>query len=123
MNHNDWHEQALCRQAAGDPRIYFAVKGGGVHLAKQICALCPFRRECLQEAMDFEGDLRYGVWGGLTPEERHELAKTVWAPLPLNIQVVHYAGCEHCGAQFERISDKRKHITVKHTSATAASGV
>lgn len=35
--------------------------------AKLICAGCPVRECCLAYAMDSE---EYGVWGGLTPEER-----------------------------------------------------
>ncbi|MEU2875029.1 WhiB family transcriptional regulator [Streptomyces sp. NPDC007070] len=36
--------------------------------AKELCALCPVRRDCLNYAL--ENDLREGVWGGLTAAER-----------------------------------------------------
>ena len=36
--------------------------------AKQVCAGCEVRAECLQQALD-SGE-RYGVWGGLTDVER-----------------------------------------------------
>jgi hypothetical protein len=49
--------------------------------AKSICARCPLalREECLEVAMRTEGKAaatnRYGVFGGLDPEARYELAK------------------------------------------------
>ncbi|MET9013955.1 WhiB family transcriptional regulator [Streptomyces olivaceoviridis] len=36
--------------------------------AKELCALCPVRRDCLNYAL--ENDLKEGVWGGLTAAER-----------------------------------------------------
>ena len=39
--------------------------------AKQVCAGCDVRAECLQQAVR-TGE-RYGVWGGLTDLERRHL--------------------------------------------------
>ncbi|MEU6230547.1 WhiB family transcriptional regulator [Streptomyces sp. NPDC047042] len=36
--------------------------------AKELCGLCPVRRDCLNYAL--ENDLKEGVWGGLTEAER-----------------------------------------------------
>jgi hypothetical protein len=36
-------------------------------LAKLVCNLCPVKKDCLEDGMDEE----FGVWGGLTPRERH----------------------------------------------------
>lgn len=36
--------------------------------AKEVCFLCPVREQCLRYAN--ENDESYGVWGGLTPQER-----------------------------------------------------
>lgn len=50
--------------------------------AKKICGPCPLaiRQECLEVAMRTEGNTsasgRYGVFGGLDPEERAALAKS-----------------------------------------------
>ena len=42
--------------------------------AKRICQVCPVRAECLDFAMDTEyKHYRFGVWGGLTAKERHQL--------------------------------------------------
>jgi hypothetical protein len=38
--------------------------------AKRICADCPIREECLNWGMHHE---RWGIWGGLNPQERHYL--------------------------------------------------
>lgn len=38
--------------------------------AKKLCARCPVRRECLEKSLE-EGH-QYGVWGGLTEEERRQ---------------------------------------------------
>lgn len=36
--------------------------------AKNICRQCPVQTECLQHAQ--QHDIRWGIWGGLTPTER-----------------------------------------------------
>ncbi|MEV7174880.1 WhiB family transcriptional regulator [Streptomyces sp. NPDC093224] len=38
--------------------------------AKEVCALCPVRAECLRHALSVQEP--YGVWGGLSEEERRE---------------------------------------------------
>ena len=48
--------------------------------ARAICAGCPIRVACLNYAMEMEASTvdtrhRHGVWGGLLPEQRAELAK------------------------------------------------
>lgn len=49
--------------------------------ARAICAQCPaeLKDRCLKLAMANEKALctRFGVFGGLTPRERHELAKSM----------------------------------------------
>lgn len=40
--------------------------------ARQMCARCEVSAECLDEAL--AGDERWGIWGGLLPEERKALA-------------------------------------------------
>lgn len=58
--------------------------------AKDICDTCPAKARCLEIALAREGNLvgssRWGVWGGLTPDERAALDENAAEKL-----------CEHCG--------------------------
>ena len=62
----EWQDAALCAQVDGDE--WFPEKGESVLQAKRICRDCPVRVECLRYALDH--DELYGVWGGLSPEDR-----------------------------------------------------
>lgn len=57
-----------CRQA--DPDLFFSTDPAKSAAAKAICARCPAveRDKCLRLAI--ENHHAYGVWGGLTEEER-----------------------------------------------------
>ena len=41
--------------------------------AKSICAACPVRQRCLEYAI--AADERYGIWGGLTKDERRTVRR------------------------------------------------
>jgi WhiB family redox-sensing transcriptional regulator len=70
----NWQRSARCRGALG--RDFYPPFGGDVKRdrrarelrAKTVCELCPVRAECLDHAIRV-GE-RYGVWGGLTSDER-----------------------------------------------------
>jgi WhiB family transcriptional regulator, redox-sensing transcriptional regulator len=70
----DWQRAALCRGDAG--RDFYPPFTGERKRerkarevrAKAVCASCPVRLECLEHAIAC-GE-RYGVWGGLTSDER-----------------------------------------------------
>lgn len=73
------YDQAACRGATkamfpytnmGRPRKD-RTENRATATAKQVCAGCPVRDACLQQALD--NDERYGIWGGLTPQERHTI--------------------------------------------------
>ena len=66
-----WRELAAC--TAHDPNLFFPVGDTGPALeqiaqAKQICAECPIKVECLTYAI--ESNQVNGVWGGTTEQER-----------------------------------------------------
>jgi hypothetical protein len=66
----DWTEQAAC--AGTDLALWFTKDNRPT--AKQTCARCPVRAECLYEALQIEpGYQRYGVRGGLTGRQRRSL--------------------------------------------------
>jgi len=67
-----WRSAAACRSC--DPDLFFPLSSSGpgieqVAQAKQVCARCPVRRECLAFAL--RTGQAYGVWGGLTEQERY----------------------------------------------------
>ncbi|MFD8567893.1 WhiB family transcriptional regulator [Streptomyces sp. NPDC057694] len=66
-----WQDQALCAQTGGD--FFFPEPGSSVREAKQICRLCEIRPACLDYALT--NDERFGVWGGLSEKERHQLRR------------------------------------------------
>jgi WhiB family redox-sensing transcriptional regulator len=39
--------------------------------ARQLCAGCPVRSDCLAEALDHR--IEWGIWGGMTERERRTL--------------------------------------------------
>lgn len=71
-----WMLDAGCLEH--DPALFFPSMGRTGEAAKRVCDGCLVRDECLSWALDDEGDdpghLRHGVWGGMTPRERADLA-------------------------------------------------
>jgi WhiB family redox-sensing transcriptional regulator len=65
-----WHEDAACRNT--DPEDLFA-DSARQNRAKQVCAGCAVRTECLAEALD--NRIEWGVWGGMTERERRALLR------------------------------------------------
>jgi WhiB family transcriptional regulator, redox-sensing transcriptional regulator len=61
----------VCPQV--DPEIFFPPKGDPGTEARQICAGCPVRRECLAYAI--EADDEFGIWGGLDRDEQRNLKR------------------------------------------------
>jgi WhiB family redox-sensing transcriptional regulator len=72
-----WRERAAC--CGVDPELFFPAGAGPVvaaqvERAKRVCAGCPVRELCLADVMAWEDPaLRWGVVGGLSPDERAEL--------------------------------------------------
>ncbi|GAA1240218.1 hypothetical protein GCM10009665_33850 [Kitasatospora nipponensis] len=70
-----WHWQLLAACRGADDSLFFHPAGerNPAHddrdaAAKTVCARCPVRAACLEHAL--RTDERYGIWGGLTAEER-----------------------------------------------------
>ncbi len=61
-----WESHAACADL--DSSIFFPVRGASNRKGKQVCGTCPVRTECLAFAL--ESRQKYGIWGGLTGEER-----------------------------------------------------
>lgn len=73
LEHLAWREGALCAQV--DPEVWFPRKGISSRRARNICAECPVRQECLSEALS--QDSRHGMWGGLSERARRPLHAAV----------------------------------------------
>ena len=70
MWNEDWAGKGLCNNAQPDELF---VRGAAQNRAKQLCAGCPVRTECLAEALD--NQIEWGVWGGMTERERRALLR------------------------------------------------
>ncbi|HZR48714.1 MAG TPA: WhiB family transcriptional regulator [Streptosporangiaceae bacterium] len=68
-----WAQHAVC--ADTDSEIFFPAHDDPGTEAKQICRRCPVRRECL--AFAITNDERFGIWGGLDPDERRNLRRSL----------------------------------------------
>jgi WhiB family redox-sensing transcriptional regulator len=64
-----WQERGACRGV--DPEVFFPVSDEEAWRAKEICAVCEVRLDCL--AFSLANRERYGVWGGVTERERAEM--------------------------------------------------
>lgn len=75
-----WALRAACR--GYDLADFFSDSRASIRWAKGVCGRCPVREECLAEALRAEDGSRYGIYGGLTPEERAELVAEVHSAPP-----------------------------------------
>ncbi|GGV80392.1 WhiB family transcriptional regulator [Streptomyces thermoviolaceus] len=67
-----WAARAACQ---GQPlELFFSDSERNIREATRICGRCPVRAECFAEGMHAEDASRYGIYGGLTPDERAKLA-------------------------------------------------
>lgn len=63
--HPAWHAQAGCRSM--DAAVFFPERGQSVAFAREVCAACPVRLECLEECLDGPDYLRQHGWRGGLP--------------------------------------------------------
>ena len=78
VNHSPaWMDRAACRGC--DPALFFPSKGepNAYQAARQVCAGCPVRSDCLEYAMVNETTNTHntGMWGGMTVKERLALRR------------------------------------------------
>lgn len=65
----NWLERAECHDV--DPELFFPPVGGEVDEAKEICARCPVREQCLSRGL--AAPMPEGIWAGLNLHERKAL--------------------------------------------------
>jgi len=78
-----WQEQGLCRST--DPLLFFhpqnergSSRSRRDQSAKRVCASCPVRLECADYAIRAREP--YGVWGGLSEDDREAIYRTIDRP-------------------------------------------
>jgi WhiB family transcriptional regulator, redox-sensing transcriptional regulator len=88
----EWQLQAHCRTV--DPELFFHPENerGNARKrrearAKEVCSRCPVRRECQLFAL--EADEQFGVWGGVTEDERVDLVRRMTPPTTANARRRH----------------------------------
>ena len=67
-----WQLEARCAQT--DPDAFFPDRGRSAQDAKKVCEDCAVREKCLDWAI--EHNERFGIWGGLSQQERKKLRRT-----------------------------------------------
>ena len=113
-----WQEQAVCAQV--DPEIFFPDKGGSPRQAKQICAECPVRLQCLEFAL--EHNERHGVFGGLTERERQSIRKRPPVGFCGNgheravVGTTPEGHCAQCRRESQRSYDKRRRLGLSRSA-------
>jgi WhiB family transcriptional regulator, redox-sensing transcriptional regulator len=68
-----WQERSACYGI--DPDVFFPISEEEAGPALAFCSACTIREECLSWAL--KNGERYGVWGGLTEQQRRRLARQV----------------------------------------------
>ena len=65
----------MCRGTALN--LFYPERGESAGPARQVCAACPVRQQCLEYALS--NRITSGIWGGLTERERRPL-QSDWIP-------------------------------------------
>lgn len=76
-----WRDYAACAET--DPEIFYPEKGESNHAAKKVCAGCFVREQCLAYAVD--NVETFGVWGGLSEQQRRKLRPSGHMPAPVAV--------------------------------------
>jgi len=97
-----------------DPELWFSNDFRDQSLAALICSTCPLRNECATVAIERS---EWGVWGGLTEEDRAGLAKKrraelcskghAWTPENTRVNGAGHRMCVTCRRAGDRIRKER----------------
>jgi len=68
-----WQDRAACYGI--DPEVFFPASEEDASLALSYCGTCSIRDTCLAWAL--KNRERYGVWGGLTEQQRRRISRHV----------------------------------------------
>ncbi|MGW9594685.1 sigma-70 family RNA polymerase sigma factor [Streptomyces chartreusis] len=77
----DWQLEAVCRYDANDAHgyerlsaMFWATSLTDASAVRSLCQTCSVRLDCASHALELEEP--YGIWGGLTEQERRHLLRT-----------------------------------------------
>lgn len=70
-----WHEKALCKDAPVDVFFPTNYTESSLAPAKQLCAQCEVKVECLQDAITHNV---YGIWAGTTEQQRRNIVNNYY---------------------------------------------
>lgn len=73
----DWTLAAACRGM--NVEIFFADSRADIAAARAICARCPVRNDCADDALNTDGTYAYGVRAGLTGKQRDAMRRQMRA--------------------------------------------
>lgn len=88
---DDWRGRAECRNHDAELFFYDGAQSANVAVAKRICRSCPVLDQC--RAWVAANPQGFGVWAGMTSNERRALTTPEPAPRP--------RWCQRCGNSFE----------------------
>lgn len=66
-----WQLQGLCGQT--DPDAFYPEKGMTAREQKKVCGNCEVRVQCLEAALAQDPGDDFGIWGGMTKDERQKI--------------------------------------------------
>lgn len=108
MTKDNWAEDAACQNTTVD---FYSQETAEKKKAKAICAECPVRFACLQNAMDTKE--KFGIWGGCDEIElRKNLA--VNAKGESHVSTQGKIRCGYCGA----LSTRYLKVLARHRTRT-----
>jgi len=87
LTETNWMNEALCRSSSTENigcNWFADADTIACKRAITVCKECPVANQCLQAALDNEES--FGVWGGMTPAQRHALSMGVSREQALRIQ-------------------------------------
>jgi hypothetical protein len=67
---DEWHGRGMC--VGEDPDVFFPSHGDPGTDAREICAACQVRGDCLKYGTEAD---EFGIWGGLDQQERRSLRR------------------------------------------------
>lgn len=66
-----WQARANCLGVSAD--LFFPERGASTREAREVCAGCSVREECLAYAL--ANEIKFGIWGGTSERERRKMRK------------------------------------------------